>query len=61
MPSCAVPKIIQTGDLLVHLDTKTVEVNGQSVYLTGSPPPEIQTSVGICGDLIVTMGGSGQF
>jgi two-component system cell cycle response regulator CtrA len=26
--------VIQTGDLLVHLDTKTVEVNGQSVYLT---------------------------
>jgi two-component system, cell cycle response regulator CtrA len=26
--------MIQTGDLLVHLDSKTVEVNGQSVYLT---------------------------
>jgi two-component system cell cycle response regulator CtrA len=26
--------VIQTSDLLVHLDTKTVEVNGQSVYLT---------------------------
>ncbi len=26
--------VIQTGDLLVHLDTKSVEVNGQSVYLT---------------------------
>ncbi len=26
--------MIQTGDLLVHLDTKSVEVNGQSVYLS---------------------------
>jgi two-component system, cell cycle response regulator CtrA len=26
--------VIQTGDLLVHLDTKSVEVNGQPVYLT---------------------------
>jgi two-component system, cell cycle response regulator CtrA len=27
--------VIQTGDLLVDLDTKTVEVNGQQVHLTG--------------------------
>ena len=26
--------VIQTGDLVVNLDTKTVEVNGQSLYLT---------------------------
>ena len=27
--------VIQTGDLVVNLDTKTVEVNGQRVHLTG--------------------------
>jgi two-component system cell cycle response regulator CtrA len=27
--------VIQTGDLIVNLDTKTVEVNGARVYLTG--------------------------
>jgi two-component system cell cycle response regulator CtrA len=27
--------IIQTGDLVVNLDTKTVEVNGERVHLTG--------------------------
>jgi two-component system cell cycle response regulator CtrA len=27
--------VIQTGDLLVRLDTKTVEVNGARVHLTG--------------------------
>jgi two-component system cell cycle response regulator CtrA len=27
--------VIQTGDLVVNLDTKTVEVNGARVYLTG--------------------------
>src|SRR5947208_14216355 len=26
--------VIQTGDLVVNLDTKTVEVNGQPLYLT---------------------------
>ena len=27
--------VIQTGDLVVNLDTKTVEVGGQRVHLTG--------------------------
>ena len=27
--------VIQTGDLVVNLDTKTVEVNGARVHLTG--------------------------
>src|SRR6195256_6347738 len=27
--------VIQTGDLVVNLDTKTVDVNGQRVHLTG--------------------------
>jgi two-component system cell cycle response regulator CtrA len=27
--------VIETGDLKVNLDTKTVEVNGQRVHLTG--------------------------
>ncbi len=27
--------VIQTGDLIVNLDTKTVEVNGARVHLTG--------------------------
>jgi two-component system cell cycle response regulator CtrA len=27
--------VIQTGDLLVNLDTKTVEVSGERVHLTG--------------------------
>ena len=29
------PSIIETGDLRVNLDTKTVDVNGQRVHLTG--------------------------
>jgi len=27
--------VVQTGDLVVNLDTKTVEVNGQAAHLTG--------------------------
>jgi two-component system cell cycle response regulator CtrA len=30
-----VPAAIQTGDLVVNLDAKTVEVNGARVHLTG--------------------------
>ena len=29
------PSIIETGDLRVNLDTKTVDVNGQRLHLTG--------------------------
>jgi hypothetical protein len=31
--------VIQTGDLVVNLDTKTVEVGGQRVHLTGKTKP----------------------
>ena len=30
--------VIQTGGLKVNLDTKTVDVNGQRVHLTGKEP-----------------------
>ena len=31
--------MIQTGGLVVNLDTKTVEVNGSRVHLTGTLKP----------------------
>jgi hypothetical protein len=31
--------VIQTGGLVVNLDTKTVEVNGSRVHLTGRSSP----------------------
>jgi two-component system cell cycle response regulator CtrA len=30
------PSVIETGDLVVNLDTKTVEINGARVHLTGT-------------------------
>ncbi len=34
--------VIETGDLRVNLDTKTVEVNGQRVHLGGMDEPELK-------------------